>query len=141
HALKDRQHVDHFTSVDHAAPRASSRQVYRGIIDGKARAVFAGKVLVRQDAQQTSAQQLNKNLLMSSEAEVDTRPQLQIDADDVKCSHGATVGQLNAQELFYLRTRGIREADARRLLAEAFAETVIAECPIDGVVQKIRSNL
>ena len=141
YAMKDDQHVDHFTSVDHQVKQANSRQIYRGIIDDSAKAVFTGKVMVRQDAQQTSAEQLNKNLLLSSDAEVDTRPQLQIDADDVKCSHGATIGQLDEQQLFYLRTRGVKEKAARRLLSEGFAAAVIEECPIDSIKPQLKENL
>jgi Fe-S cluster assembly protein SufD len=141
YALKSSQHVDHFTTIDHKVPDATSEQVYRGIVDDQSRAVFTGKIFVRQGAQRTVANQSNKNLLLSSEAEVDTRPQLQIDADDVKCSHGATVGQLNEQELFYLKTRGIREKDARRMLSEGFADAVMTLCPIDGVKAKLKQNL
>ncbi len=96
-----RQHVDHHTRIDHAKPRCLSRELYKGVLDGAARAVFNGKVVVHKDAQHTDAQQTNKNLLLSEHAEIDTKPELEIYADDVKCAHGATVGQLDAQQLFY----------------------------------------
>lgn len=116
-----RQHIDHHTSIDHAQPRGTSREFYKGVLDGAARAVFNGRVIVRPDAQRTDALQSNRNLLLSDDAEVDTKPQLEIWADDVKCAHGATVGQLDADQLHYLRSRGIAAADARALLIRAFA--------------------
>jgi Fe-S cluster assembly protein SufD len=119
-----RQHMDHHTLVDHARPRGTSREFYKGVLDGAARAVFNGKVIVRPDAQQTDAHQSNRNLLLSDHAEVDTKPQLEIYADDVKCSHGATVGQLDAEQVYYLRSRGMDDASARALLTFAFAEDV-----------------
>jgi FeS assembly protein SufD len=120
-----RQHVDHHTRIDHASPHGTSREHYRGLLDGTARGVFNGKVVVHAGAQKTDARQANHNLLLSRDAEVDTKPQLEIYADDVKCTHGATVGQLDAQQLFYLRSRGIEESAARGLLTHAFARTVI----------------
>jgi Fe-S cluster assembly protein SufD len=119
-----RQHMDHHTLIDHARPRGTSREFYKGVLDGAARAVFNGKVIVRPDAQQTDAHQFNRNLLLSDHAEVDTKPQLEIYADDVKCSHGATVGQLDAEQVYYLRSRGMDDASARALLTFAFAEDV-----------------
>jgi Fe-S cluster assembly protein SufD len=119
-----RQHMDHHTRVDHARPRGTSREFYKGVLDGAARAVFNGKVIVHADAQGTDAQQSNRNLLLSDRAEVDTKPQLEIYADDVKCTHGATVGQLDAAQIGYLRSRGLDEASARALLTFAFAEDV-----------------
>lgn len=119
------QHVDHHTSIDHAKPRGMSREYYRGVLDGAARAVFNGKVIVRANAQHTDAHQANNNLLLSREAEVDTKPQLEIFADDVKCAHGATIGQLDENMLFYLRSRGMDETRARSLLTYAFAGDVI----------------
>jgi Fe-S cluster assembly protein SufD len=120
-----RQHMDHHTRIDHASPRGTSRQLYKGVVDGGARAVFNGKVVVQRDAQGSDAAQTNRNLLLSSKAEVDTKPQLEIWADDVKCSHGATVGQLDPEQIFYLRTRGVAEPVARALLAHAFAAEVV----------------
>lgn len=122
---RGREHIDNQTSVEHRVPHCSSREWYKGVLDGRARGVFSGHVMVQQDAQKTDAQQMNNNLLLSDEAEVDTRPQLEIYADDVKCSHGSTVGQLNNDVLFYLRARGIGENEARRLLVTAFAQDVV----------------
>ncbi len=119
------QHTDSHTSLDHRKPRSVSNQLYKGILDARARAVFNGKIFVREGALLTDARQLNKNLLLSSEAHVDTKPQLEIFADDVKCAHGATVGQLEDEELFYLSARGITPERARALLTYGFAEDVI----------------
>lgn len=121
-----RQHIDHHTCIDHASPRGTSRELYKGVLDDAARAVFNGRVIVRPDAQRTDALQSNRNLLLSEDAEVDTKPQLEIWADDVKCAHGATVGQLDADQLHYLRARGIGERDARALLIRAFAADALA---------------
>ena len=120
-----RQHVDHHTRIDHAKPHGTSREYYRGVLDGAARGVFNGRVVVHPGAQKTDAEQTNNNLLLSRDAEVDTKPQLEIYADDVKCAHGATVGQLDADMLFYLRSRGLGEVAARNLLTYAFANDVI----------------
>jgi Fe-S cluster assembly protein SufD len=118
------QHLDNHTFIDHATPHCSSRELYKGILDGKSRGVFHGTILVRKDAQKTDAMQTNKNLLLSREALVNSTPALEIFADDVKCRHGSTIGQLDAGQLFYLRSRGIGEAEARTLLTWAFAEDV-----------------
>jgi Fe-S cluster assembly protein SufD len=122
---RGRQHVDHHTRIDHAKPNGTSREYYRGLLDGASRGVFNGKVIVHPQAQRTDAHQVNHNLLLSKDAEVDTKPQLEIYADDVKCTHGATVGQLDDAQLFYLRSRGVEEAVARSLLVYAFARDVI----------------
>lgn len=119
------QHVDHTLVVDHAAPHTSSKQLYKGVLDDKARGVFQGKIIVRPAAQKADGQQLSRALLLSSQAEIDTKPELEILADDVKCSHGATAGELDESALFYLRARGIPEDQARRLLIEAFLYEVI----------------
>ena len=116
-----RQHMDHHTRIDHLKPQGTSREFYKGVLDGASRAVFNGRVIVHADAQKTDAQQSNRNLLLSDDAEVDTKPQLEIYADDVKCSHGATVGQLDAEQIYYLRSRGVDDASARALLTYAFA--------------------
>ncbi|MEO6419288.1 MAG: Fe-S cluster assembly protein SufD [Polyangiaceae bacterium] len=121
-----RQHVDHRTEVDHAKPRCTSRELYKGIVDDSGRAVFNGRVIVRPNAQKTDATQKNQNLILSDRAVVDTKPQLEIFADDVKCAHGAAVGQLDEDALFYLRSRGIAANDARRILVRAFADEVLA---------------
>lgn len=123
--VRGEQHLDNHTVVDHRAPATKSDQVYKGILTDSARAVFNGKVKVRHSAPQTDARQLNKNLLLSSNAEIDTKPELQIDVDDVKCSHGAAIGRLDADEIFYLQSRGLDRARAERLLMHAFAEDVI----------------
>ena len=136
----NRQHIDNHTRLDHAQPRCNSREFYKGVLDGRARAVFNGRIIVRQDAQHTDAQQENKNLLLSRDAEVDTKPQLEIYADDVKCAHGATVGQLDDDALYYLRSRGIDAATARHVLTYAFARDVVnrmALKPIRSYVEKM----
>jgi len=126
YVVTGQQHTDSHTSIDHQKPHSVSNQLYKGILDGRSRAVFNGKVFVREGALLTDARQLNKNLLLSSDAHVDTKPQLEIFADDVKCAHGATVGQLEDEELFYLSTRGITPENARALLTYGFAEDVIS---------------
>ncbi|WP_454785607.1 Fe-S cluster assembly protein SufD [Legionella sp. WA2024007413] len=121
YAPAEGQHVDHHTTVHHLVPNCSSEQDYKGILTGRSRAVFNGKVVVAKNAQHTDAKQQNKNLLLSANAEVDTKPQLEIFADDVLCSHGATVGQLDEEALFYLATRGIDRLEASHYLIHAFA--------------------
>lgn len=127
------QHADTHSVIDHRQPHCTSQQLYKGILDGKSRAVFNGKVFVRHNAQKTDAMQTNKNLLLSNEARVDTKPQLEILADDVKCAHGAAVGQIDEDELFYLETRGIHPDLGRNLLTYGFAEEVIAKIKIDSI--------
>jgi Fe-S cluster assembly protein SufD len=125
--------VDNHTAIDHAKPHCHSFEIYKGVLDGHSRGVFNGKIFVREDAQKTDAKQTNQVLLLSDDATIDTKPQLEIYADDVKCTHGATVGQLNAESLFYLRARGIGKDDARALLIHAFAESVVENIRIDAV--------
>jgi len=125
------QHVDHHTRVEHICPHTSSEEDYRGVINERGHAVFNGKVLVHEDADKTDASQSNRNLLLSSKAEIDTKPELEIYAGDVKCSHGATVGQLDEQALFYLRSRGIEETTARALLVFAFADDLVHRIDIE----------
>lgn len=120
-----KQHIDNHTAIDHAEPYAASHELYKGILDGHASAVFNGKIFVRKDAQKTDAKQTNKNLVLSENAVINTKPELQILADDVRCTHGATVGQLDQEALFYLQTRGINKDEARNLLIYAFARDVI----------------
>jgi Fe-S cluster assembly protein SufD len=127
------QHTDTHSVIDHRKPHCTSHQLYKGILDGKSRAVFNGKIFVRHDAQKTDAMQTNKNLLLSNEARVDTKPQLEILADDVKCAHGAAVGQIDEDELFYLKARGIHPDLARNLLTYGFAEEVIGKIKIDSI--------
>jgi len=119
------QHVDNHTVIDHTMPHGTSHELYKGILDGKAHAVFNGRIFVRKDAQKTDSKQTNKNLVLSDDAVVDTKPELQIFADDVRCTHGATIGQLDAESLFYLQSRGIGKREARSLLTYAFAQDVV----------------
>ena len=127
------QHSDTHSVIDHKQPHCTSHQLYKGILDGNGRAVFNGKVFVREGAQKTDAQQTNKNLLLSEKARVDTKPQLEIYADDVKCAHGAAVGQIDPEELFYLEARGIGPELGRSLLTYGFAEEVIGKIKIDSI--------
>jgi len=127
------QHTDTHSVIDHKQPHCSSHQLYKGILDDNGRAVFNGKVFVREGAQKTDAMQTNKNLLLSDKARVDTKPQLEIFADDVKCAHGAAVGQIDPEELFYLETRGIGPELGRNLLTYGFAEEVIAKIKIESI--------
>ncbi len=136
-----RQHVDFHTTVEHAQPHGSSQEYFKGILDGRSRGVFNGRVHVHPGAQKTDAMQSNRNLLLSKDAEVDTKPELEIYADDVKCSHGATVGQLDSDMLFYLRARGIDGATARGLLTYGFAQDVINRMPIPQVRERLSQTL
>jgi Fe-S cluster assembly protein SufD len=131
------QHIDNHTLIDHAMPHGTSHELYKGILDGKAHAVFNGKIIVRKDAQKTDSKQTNKNLVLSDDAVVDTKPELQIFADDVRCTHGATIGQLDAEALFYLQSRGIGKSQARSLLTYAFAQDVVDRIK----VQSLRDSL
>lgn len=136
---EDSQHVDNHTLIDHAKPHCLSNELFKGVLNDKSYAVFNGKVFVRPDAQKTNAYQSNKNILLSKDATVDTKPQLEIFADDVKCSHGATVGQLDDDSLFYLRSRGISEDMARSILIRAFASDVFEEIKLDAVHEHINN--
>lgn len=136
-----RQHIDNHTRIDHLAPHTRSDELYRGIIDGHAHAVFNGKVLVADKALKTDAAQANNNLLLSRTAEIDTKPELEIYADDVKCSHGATIGQLDEQALFYLRSRGIDQEAARGILTSAFAFAVLDRISAPVLRDYARSQL
>ena len=131
------QHTDTHSVIDHRQPHCTSHQLYKGILDGRSRAVFNGKVFVRHGAQQTDARQTNKNLLLSKEARVDTKPQLEIFADDVKCTHGAAIGQLDEEELFYLESRGINPGLARNLLTYGFAGEVIERIKVDSIRREL----
>ena len=135
--LNGAQHSDTHSIIDHTVPNCISHQTYKGVLNDKSRGVFNGKVFVRENAHGTDAQQSNKNLLLSNDARVDTKPQLEIFNDDVKCSHGATVGQLEEEELFYLLTRGLPETLAKNLLTYGFAEEIIRKIGIEA----IKSNL
>lgn len=137
----DAQHVDHHTTIDHRQPRGTSRELYKGILSGRASGVFNGKVFVRPDAQQTDAQQMNQNLLLSDDAQIDTKPQLEIFADDVKCSHGATIGQLDDDAIFYLRARGIDADAARHMLIVAFANELVQRVDVAPLRQQLDAAL
>lgn len=128
--LNGHQHADNMTIVDHASPHCQSSEFYKGVLDGNSEGGFTGRVLVREGAQKTNAEQSNKNLLLSDEAQINTRPQLEIYADDVKCSHGATTGQLDRDALFYLRSRGIDAIRARQIMTRAFAAEIIETVPV-----------
>jgi len=128
--------TDTHTTIDHAMPHCPSHEVYKGILADRAKAVFNGKIIVRQDAQKTNAKQTNKALLLSDNAQINTKPQLEIFADDVKCTHGAAIGQLDEDAMFYMRARGIAEIDARNLLIHAFAGEVLDGVKIDVVRER-----
>jgi Fe-S cluster assembly protein SufD len=136
-----RQHLDNHTVIDHAKPRCASHELYKGILDGKAHGVFNGKIFVHQDAQKTDAKQTNKTLLLSDDAVINTKPQLEIYADDVKCTHGATVGQLEDDAIFYLRSRGIDREAARRLLTFAFANDIIGRVKVEAIRTRLEETL
>ncbi len=135
------QLTDHHTLIDHAQPHCQSHEFYYGILAGRSHGVFNGKILVRQDAQKTNAKQTNRNLVLSESALIDTKPQLEIFADDVKCTHGATVGQLNAEALFYLRSRGIGAALARRMLVRAFANDAVERVTLAPARERLEKLL
>ncbi len=132
-----RQLVDNQTTIDHAMPHCDSHELYKGILDGRSRAVFNGKIIVRLDAQKTDAKQSNKALLLSEDAQITTKPQLEIFADDVKCTHGATVGQLDADAMFYLRSRALSEAQARQLLIHAFAADLLGHIKVEAIRRQL----
>jgi Fe-S cluster assembly protein SufD len=127
------QHMDHQTRIEHTEPNCYSREVYKGILDGASHGVFNGKVFVQPVAQKTDGKQTNNTLLLSDKAQVDTKPQLEIFADDVKCTHGATVGRLDQTALFYMKSRGVSAELARRLLTYAFAADVIETIELEAV--------
>ena len=137
----DRQHVDNHTQVNHLVPHCTSDEYYKTILDDKSRSVFRGRIVVAEDAQLTNADQQNNNLLLSPNAEADTLPQLEIYADDVKCSHGATVGQLDEKSLFYLRSRGIDRSSAISLLTVGFATEVIDRIVVDSLRKEITAQI
>jgi Fe-S cluster assembly protein SufD len=135
----DGQHVDCRTTVDHRQPHGSSRELFKGVLSGKSRGIFNGKVIVRQGAQKTDAQQKNENLLLGLGAEIDSQPQLEIEADDVKCSHGSTIGQLDEDAVFYLRSRGIGEAEAAAMLTRGFAAQITERVASAAFRERIES--
>lgn len=131
------RHVDNQTRIDHAVPHTASREAYKGLLADRSRGVFRGRVVVRPDAQKSDAEQSSQSLLLSADAEVDAKPQLEIHADDVKCSHGSTIGQLDPDALFFLRARGIGEDDARGLLTRAFASEITGRIGVEPVAARI----
>jgi Fe-S cluster assembly protein SufD len=133
--------VDNHTTIDHATPHCTSHELYKGILDGKARAVFNGRIIVREDAQKTDAKQTNRALLLSDEAVINSNPQLEIFADDVKCTHGAAIGQLDEEAMFYLRARGLTERDARDVLIHAYAGEVLAGITVEPLRQQLEREL
>ena len=138
---RERQHIDNAIQVEHARPGSTSNQFYKGVLDGRAQAAFAGRIVVQRDAQKTNAYQANNNLLLSADAEIDTKPELEIFADDVKCSHGATAGELDERALFYLRSRGLEPETARSLLTYAFADEVLERIHHPAVADQARREL
>ncbi len=136
--LGENQLADTHSFIDHTKPHGTSRQLHKAIVDGKARAVFNGRIFVRPGAQQTDAQQQSRNLLLSEEAQVDTKPELEIFADDVKCAHGAAVGQLDPEELFYLQSRGLNLSTAQNLLTYGFAADLLARIPVASLRRQLR---
>jgi Fe-S cluster assembly protein SufD len=135
------QVVDNHTVVDHRKPNCNSNELYKGIIDGKSTATFNGKIFVRKDAQKTNAFQSNRNVLLSEDATINTKPQLEIYADDVKCSHGTTTGKLDEEKMFYLRARGIGAANAKKLLMHAFASEVVNTIKIDALRDYVEAKI
>ena len=127
------QHADHHTTIDHAQPHCESHELFNGIFDGRARGVFTGRIIVRPGAQRTDSKQTNNNVLLSAEARADSQPQLEIYADDVKCTHGSTTGPLDPAALFYLRSRGMGPDDARALLAYGFGAEIVSRVEVPGV--------
>jgi Fe-S cluster assembly protein SufD len=131
------QHIDNHTVIDHARPHCTSVELYKGVLDGSGRGIFDGRIIVRPGAQKTSSRQSNHNLLLSETAIVDSKPTLEIHNDDVKCNHGSTIGQLNEEALFYLRARGIGEAEARNLLVLAFASELVDRIKVEPVREQV----
>ncbi len=130
YCTSDRQQIDQYTQIDHVSPQTSSEEFYKGIIDGRARATFNGKLIVREGAILSKAKQLNKNLLLSAHAEINSKPQLEIFTDDIQCTHGASIGQLDKDALFYLRARGLTATEATDLLVKAFIQDIIEQMPL-----------
>ncbi|MCI0488810.1 MAG: Fe-S cluster assembly protein SufD [Blastocatellia bacterium] len=141
YATDGRQFIDNHTLIDHASPHCTSRELYKGILDGKSEAVFNGAVIVRKDAQKSDARQSNKNLLLSKDATINTKPQLEIFADDVKCAHGATIGQVDREAIFYLRSRGIAEETAHLMLTAAFAQDILNRMKAETIRARIEEVL
>lgn len=141
YVCRGRQHVDNHTKLDHRSPHCPSHELFKGILDGKSSAVFNGKIVVRQPAQKTDSKQSNMNLLLSDDAVINTKPQLEIFADDVRCTHGATIGRLDKDALFYLRSRGVPESEAQNLLVYAFASDVIDRIAVPELRESLEAEL
>lgn len=141
YTLKGEEHVDNHTQVTHAVPHCESHELYKGVLNEKSKGVFNGKVIVSRDAQKTNAFQYNGNILLSDNAEIYSKPELEIYADDVKCSHGSTTGQLDEEAMFYLQARGISKEGARNLLLQAFASEVVDKIPVQGIKEQIEKHL
>ena len=139
--LTGTQHVDNHTVIDHVKPHCDSLELFKGILDGKSRGIFDGRIIVREGAQKTNSRQTNHNLLLSETAIADSKPTLEILNDDVKCNHGSTIGQLNDEALFYLRSRGIEESEARKLLVYAFASEMVDRMKLETVRDQVRSAM
>lgn len=137
HLTQDNQYIDHHIDIEHAAPNSNSEMLYKGILENKSRAVFNGSLYVKKDAQKIVAHQANHNLLLSKDAEIYSKPELEIYADDVKCKHGATTGQLDQEALFYMRSRGIPYQDAMSILLQGFAEEIMQRVTHDGVKMRV----
>jgi len=135
--LGGQQHVDHHTTIEHAQPHGESHELFNGIFDGQAHGVFTGRIIVRPGAQRTDSKQTNNNLLLSEDARADSQPQLEIYADDVKCTHGATIGPLDPNGVFYLQTRGIGAQEARQVLTYGFAADVVARLDDPDLRQRL----
>jgi Fe-S cluster assembly protein SufD len=136
--LSGSQHVDNHTLIDHIRPHCDSLELYKGILDQSSRGVFDGTIIVRPNAQKTNSRQVNRNLILSENAIIDSKPTLEILNDDVKCSHGSTIGQIDEEALFYMRSRGIGDAQARNLLVYAFASEIVERMKIEPVREQIR---
>ncbi len=139
--LSGTQHVDNHTLIDHVSPRAESHELYKGILDDNSRGIFDGRIIVRPNAQKTVSRQENRNMLLSETAVVDSKPTLEIHNDDVKCNHGSTIGQLDEEAMFYLRSRGLGEDEARSLLVFAFASEIVDRIKVEPVREQVRREL
>jgi Fe-S cluster assembly protein SufD len=135
------QHIDNYTTLDHAQPHSTSHELYKGVLDGHSEGVFHGRIIVRPEAQKTDAIQRNRNLLLSRNAVINTKPQLEIYADDVKCTHGATIGQVDQDAVFYLRSRGIPNQEARNLLTYAFTADIIERFKVEAIRSRLGDEL
>jgi Fe-S cluster assembly protein SufD len=141
YVVNGRQHIDNYTTLDHAKAHTASREFYKGVLDGKSSGVFHGRIIVEPGAQKTDAKQSNKNLLLSDDATINTKPQLEIYADDVKCTHGATVGQIDPEAIFYLRSRGLGLDEARQMLTYAFANEIIGRLKYAPLAERLEDAI